>query len=254
MLKYLKDKLEKKYNNYILKVDPFILNSAGYNSGESILKIHTHSLYCTIVTISLTGCELLLFLDKKEYDLFHNFQNNLISVRYSFSDIYFPKPVSFFIRGTLKELNEIRENVYMINMSYQSINESYKEIFFHMSEFATKYREIYDSTLTVNQESCITERTFYAVAVYLNGSLMGDGFTKEISPRNIVVELRNKKQEIPEETQLEIDTLFYNKKIRLSGTFTTEENNCMEFALNYKTDFVYILSRFLIKNDDIQEI
>lgn len=245
MLPYKKKKLLEKFQGYYLKADKFLFQSAGYLPHETLVKIHTHKLFCSVAGLSLDKCLILLTLSPKEYDSFKKYENRPASIKFSYSDVFFKEPLSFYIRGHLGTFIKQKEEVYTIEMKYESITESYKDIFLFLTTLNSKYQLIYDSDSKVNKEKCITPKTFHIGAIYKKGILQCDGFIEDISPKFVTLKISKCKNVVKEDEVVELTTVFYNRHIKLPGKIANYTDGICQLNLNYKTDFIYILTKFI---------
>lgn len=245
MLEYQKKKLMEKYHDYSLKVEPFILSAAGYNRHETTIKVGEYTLFCAPIVISLDKCKLLLSLSPREHEEIEKQKNSLVSVKFSFSPAFFDKPVSFYIRAVLTDIISPRENVYIFEITLDSTPDSFKKIFLFMADLLAKYNELYESNPEIKQDKCITPKTFNFASIYKGDKLASSGEVAFISPQ--IIKIKNPKNilSIDLNDSVNIETIFYNKKIKLTGKITQKAEDIHDFLIDYKTDFIYILSKFL---------
>lgn len=245
MLPYKKKKLLEKFQDYYLKADKFIFQSAGYLPHESVIKVHTHTLFCSVAGLSLNRCLILLTLSPKEFEFFQKYEHSPASIKFSYSDVYFKEPFSFFVRGNLGSFTQQKDEVYTVEVIYESVTESYKDIFLFMSALYSKYHNIYNDDLKINKEKCITSKTFNIGAIYKNGVLLCDGLIEDISPKSAKLKVTKCKNIAQDSDIVELTTVFYNRHLKLPGKISKYSDGYCQLELNYKTDFIYILSKFI---------
>lgn len=245
MLPYKKKKLLEKFHDYYLKADKFIFQSAGYLPHETVIKVHTHTLFCSVAGLTLDKCLILLTLSSKEFESFQKYENGPVSIKFSYSDVYFKEPFSFFIRGNLGTFTQQKDEVYTVELFYESVTESYKDVFLFMAALYSKYQNIYTDNTKINQDKCITQKTFNIGAIYKNGVLLFDGIIEEISPKTVKIKVLKSKNIAKIDDSVELTTVFYNRHLKLPGKISKYSDGFCQLELNYKTDFIYILSKFI---------
>lgn len=243
MLEYQKEKLTKKYSNYTLKVDPYILRLSGYNPHETLLKIDEYYLHCIPATLSLTKCTLLISLGDNEVDFFNELKGSLISLNFSFDPTYFGRSMSFYLKGRFQDLKKMKPGVYILIFSIVAIPDSYKELFFYLSDVVTLYQKLYESNPKMDEKKSIIPNPFRSVQVYSNGKQVCSEGLKSISINSLKI---NKSQnDLKEGTPLHFRVIYNNRVLKLSGKLKESSNNELIFTLNFNTEFVYILSRLM---------
>lgn len=260
MLEYQKEKLTKKYNNYILKVDPYILRLSGYNPHETLLKIDNYFLHCIPATLSLSSCTLLLSLAKNEIDFFNDFKGSIISLNFSFDPTYFGKSMSFYLKGRFQDLKKMKPGVYILIFSLVAIPDSYKELFFYLSDVVTLYQKLYDSNPVIDSKKPLIPTPFRSVQIYSNGEQICSDNLKSINVNSL--KIKKTQQNIESGKPLSFRVIYNNRVLKLSGKLneTTETEHI--FSINFNTEFVYILSRLMnidnlneeVKNGSIEEL
>lgn len=244
MLEYQKKKLLEKHINNIVKLEPFLLSISGYNPEETRLKIGNYHLHCTPGTFSLNNCKLLIFLGKKEFDYFNEYEKSIISLNLCFDATYFGNTISFYIQGKLNNLTNIRENVYSVDLEFTSISEYYKEIFLYLCELTTIYRKIYDTKLTPEQLKLITKVPMKVIDIQVANMRIRANLDS-ISPRHLKISLADSNMSLTEQQKYNYSVFYANREIHLTGTIVKADSGNYISALDYNIEFVHIISKYM---------
>lgn len=243
VLEYQKERLTKKYSSYILKVDPYILRLSGYNPHETLLKIDEYYLHCIPATLSLTKCTLLISLAENEIDFFNEFKGSLISLNFSFDPTYFGRSMSFFLKGRFQDLKKMKPGVFILIFSIVAIPDSYKELFFYLSDVVNLYQKLYESNPKINSSKPLVPSPFRSVQIYSNGKQICSQKLEGITINTF--KIKKTLQSFEENAPLHFRVIYNNRVIKLSGKLKESSETEQVFSLNFNTEFVYILSRLM---------
>lgn len=245
MLEHQKKTLEAKYSDYILKLEPYLLRVSGYNPQETRLKINGYLLHCTPGTFSLTGCKLILSLRSQEIKFFKEYEKKIISLKLSFDSPYFGKSVSFFIKGRMDSLIEVRENVYTLYMVFVSTSDTYKELFLHLSEISSIYKKIYHTKLTEDQINGIKMTPITYAQIIKNGQVFCYGKLISISPRHFEISLDQQNCELTWNEKYKYTITYNNRTINLTGTIVKKDNNNYISTIDFNMEYIHIITIYM---------
>lgn len=245
MLEYRKTKLLQKYADHKLKIEPLLLKISGYNPQETRLKIENHLLHCSPVSFSMTSCTLLLFLGEKETRLFKEFEKKLVSLNLAYDATYFGSAVSFFIKGKMESLTMMRENIYTLEFTLNSVPETYKELFLYLCDISTLYKKLYNTKLTETQITGIKKLPVDKAQIFKDGVLICHGKVANISPRHIELDLRLNNQELTMNQNYKYTILYNGNAINLSGKIVKSQPNQYISSLDFNIELIHILSKYM---------
>ncbi len=245
VLEYQKKKLTEKHANYILKLEPFLLNIAGCNQQETRIKLGGHLLHCTPATFSLINCKLLLFLGEHEVEYFKKFEKTLTSLSFAFSDLYFEKSTSFYLKGKIEQFVKMREGIYEVDFALNTLSDAYKEIFLHLSEITTLHKKLYNSELSEIQLSGLKGVPIFSAKVIKDGKIICDGKLSKVRLDNLklVIMTKHSQLQIGEEYRFHFNFNF--NTIKLVGTIESHDGSVYSSKIKFNTEFVHILSKFM---------
>lgn len=243
MLEYQREKFEKKFEDYILKIDPYILRISGYNPQETLLKIGDYLLHCIPATFSLSSCNLLLSLGEKEIEFFQKYKESLISLNFSFDPAYFNKSTSFFLKGKFENLKKVRPGVYTMLFSFTATPNSYKELFFHLSNVVTIHEKFYITDPIEANDVKLVPTPFNRVKIIYKGNIIKDDELLTISAKNFKIKSSPELLDIEEIALLHFRVLCNTRELKLVGKKSEQTMDYCTFSLNFNTEYIHTLSR-----------
>lgn len=250
MLEYQKERFAKRFANYTLKIDPYVLRISGYNPQETYIKMGDYSLHCIPATFSLSNCTLLISLGEKEVDFFDDFKKTLITLNFTFDPAYFSKTTTFYLRGKFNALTRIKNGVYTLIFNFSNISNSYKEIFFYLSDVVFLHNKFYETDPTKSEDIVLTPKPFKDIEIYKGGKKLCLGVLKDINSRSFVIKKSPEIETLNKSDLLRYKISFNGQAIRLSGRLMKTDTNSSTFSLNYNTEYIHTLTRLVkvIKN------
>ncbi len=245
MLEYQRIKLNEKYADHVLKLEPFLLGICGYNPQESKLKIDTYQLHCTPATFTLKSCSLILFLGKNEIEFFKKFEKKLVSLNLVFDSTYFGSPVSFFIKGKMESIKMLRENVYTLDFTLNVVPDTYKELFLYLSEISTLCKKLYDAKLNETQILGIKKLPVEKVQVFKDGVLICHGKVANISTKHLELDLRQNAIDLEMNGVYKYTILYNGRSLNLLGKIVKSQPNQFISSLDFNLEYIHILSKYM---------